>query len=90
MDGDCQSGKCGPERNTYWDVLLHEPNWIFADDATASLDEPTEKLVYQVLRERLPDATLVSISQRPAVLAYHEKRWTLVPKPEGHFELQTA
>jgi putative ATP-binding cassette transporter len=78
------------QRLVFARVLLHEPNWIFADDATASLDEATEKRVYAILRQRLPNATVVSISQRPGVLAYHEKRWTLVPRPEGHFELQTA
>jgi putative ATP-binding cassette transporter len=71
-------------------VLLHEPDWIFADDATASLDEATEQRVYDVLRRRLPHATLVSITQRPGVLAYHERRWTLVPRPEGPFALQTT
>jgi putative ATP-binding cassette transporter len=78
------------QRLVFARVLLHEPDWIFADDATASLDEPTEKRVYQVLRQRLPHATLVSITQRPAVLAYHERRWTLVPRHDGPFELRTA
>ncbi|HVM96919.1 MAG TPA: ABC transporter ATP-binding protein/permease, partial [Candidatus Acidoferrales bacterium] len=30
-------------------VLLHEPNWIFMDDATAALDEAVEKRVYGIL-----------------------------------------
>jgi putative ATP-binding cassette transporter len=78
------------QRVVFARVLLHEPDWIFADDATASLDEAMEKRVYNVVRHRLPHATLVSITQRPAVLAYHERRWTLVPHPDGPFTLQTT
>jgi putative ATP-binding cassette transporter len=78
------------QRLVFARVLLHEPEWIFADDATASLDEATEKRVYEILRERLPHATLLSITQRPAVLAYHERRWTLVPSPDGAFALRTT
>jgi putative ATP-binding cassette transporter len=34
------------------------------DEATAALDEPTEAELYRVLRERLPDTTIVSIGHR--------------------------
>jgi putative ATP-binding cassette transporter len=78
------------QRIVFARVLLHEPDWILGDDATASLDEAMEKRVYQILRERLPHATLLSITQRPAALAYHDHRWTMVPRAGGGFELQTA
>ncbi|HWP65812.1 MAG TPA: ABC transporter ATP-binding protein/permease [Candidatus Limnocylindria bacterium] len=71
-------------------VLLHEPDWIFGDDATGSLDEATERRVYDILHERLPHATLVSITQHAAAVAYHDRRWTLVPRENGVFALQTA
>jgi putative ATP-binding cassette transporter len=78
------------QRVVFARVLLHEPEWIFADDATASLDEATEKRVYDVLRERLPRATIISITQRPAVLPYHERRWTIVPSDGGPPRLEAA
>jgi len=77
------------QRVVFARVLLHEPDWIFGDDATASLDEVMEKRVYEILRERLPRATLLSITQRPGALAYHDRRWTIVPR-EGHFVLETT
>jgi putative ATP-binding cassette transporter len=71
-------------------VLLHEPDWVFLDDATAALDEETEGRAYQILEQRLPRATLVSIAHRPAVARYHGRRWTLVPQPGGPALLQAA
>jgi len=77
------------QRVVFARVLLHEPDWIFGDDATASLDEAMEKRVYEILRERLPHATLLSITQRPAAIAYHNRRWTIVPHAGGA-ELQST
>jgi putative ATP-binding cassette transporter len=55
-------------------ALLAKPDWIFLDEATASLDPDAEAHLYQVLRERLPDTTLVSIAHRPSVAALHDER----------------
>jgi putative ATP-binding cassette transporter len=55
-------------------ALLAKPDWIFLDEATASLDPDAEACLYQVLKERLPNTTLVSIAHRPSVAAFHETR----------------
>jgi putative ATP-binding cassette transporter len=55
-------------------ALLAKPDWIFLDEATASLDQEGEDDLYRLLRERLPDATLVSIGHRSSVAAFHEER----------------
>jgi len=55
-------------------ALLARPDWIFLDEATASLDPDGEAQLYQTLRERLPDTTLVSIAHRPSVAAFHDAR----------------
>ena len=60
-------------------VLLHQPDWIFLDGATSSLDEETEQRMYALLRERLPRAAVVSIADRASIAQHHERRWTLVP-----------
>ena len=60
-------------------VLLQAPDWIFLDKATSALDEDTERDVYELLVERFPEASIVSITHRPAVAAYHTRTWTLVP-----------
>ena len=45
-------------------ALLHAPDYLFLDEATASLDEPGEAALYQLLDQRLPNAALVSIGHR--------------------------
>ena len=64
-------------------VLLNAPEWMFLDKATSSLDEETEKRVYQLLAERLPRSTLISIALGPRVAAYHARRWTITPMDHG-------
>lgn len=71
-------------------VLLHAPDWIFLDDATGALDEDAERRMYELLAERLPHAAVVSIAHRPAVIRYHTRRWTLVPKGDGRAVLELA
>ena len=54
-------------------ALLLKPDWLFLDEATASLDPEAEAAFYTVLRERLPGATMVSIAHRPAVARFHRR-----------------
>jgi len=58
-------------------ALLAKPDWIFLDEATASVDPEAEVELYKVLKQRLPNATLVSIAHRPSVAAFHERRLNL-------------
>jgi putative ATP-binding cassette transporter len=55
-------------------ALLAKPDWIFLDEATASLDPEAETELYATLKARLPNATLVSIAHRPSVAAFHEQK----------------
>lgn len=54
-------------------ALLLKPDWLFLDEATSALDEPSEQALYGVLKERLPDATLVSIGHRSTLNAIHAR-----------------
>jgi putative ATP-binding cassette transporter len=65
-------------------ALLHEPDFLFLDEATASLDEPSEAAVYKLLEERLKNCTIVSIGHRSTLSAFHDRRLTLAPEPGGH------
>jgi len=60
--------------------LLQKPEWLFLDEATASLDEPIEARLYRLIQERLPNTTVVSIAHRPGVARHHTKRFKLVPE----------
>jgi putative ATP-binding cassette transporter len=53
------------------------PDFLFLDEATASLDEPAEAALYRLLQERLPATTIVSIGHRSTLLAFHSRRLTL-------------
>ena len=64
-------------------ALLNQPDWIFLDEATAALDEPTGAALYRLLIERLPNAALVSIAHDSYVADFHDRRVTLVPGPDG-------
>ncbi len=65
-------------------ALLHAPDFLFLDEATASLDEPAEAGLYQLLRTRLKDTTIVSIGHRSTLNAFHDKQLTLVPEGSAH------
>ena len=64
-------------------ALLAKPDWLFLDEATAALDEPTEAEIYRMLRERLPGTTIVSIGHRSTLQAFHERRIDMRPADES-------
>ena len=55
-------------------ALLWAPDFLFLDEATASLDEPAEAALYQLLERRLARATIVSIGHRATLAALHKRR----------------
>jgi putative ATP-binding cassette transporter len=58
-------------------ALLHAPDYLFLDEATASLDEPAEAALYTLIESRLPNAAIVSIGHRSTLTAFHERRLEL-------------
>ena len=66
-------------------ALLAKPDWLFLDEATAALDEPTEAEVYRMLRRRLPNTTLVSIGHRSTLVAFHDRRIDMRRDDGGRF-----
>lgn len=59
-------------------VLLHKPDWLFLDEASASLDPANEAAMYRLLIERLPGAGIVSVAHRESLAAFHDKTLELV------------
>ena len=53
-------------------ALLHEPQYLFLDEATASLDEASEAALYRLLAEQLKATTTVSIGHRSTLRAFHD------------------
>lgn len=65
-------------------AILQAPDVLFLDEATASLDEPSEAALYRLLQERLPKATIVSIGHRSTLAAFHRRRLALERDGELH------
>ena len=68
-------------------ALLHVPQYLFLDEATASLDEPSEARLYRLLAENLPDTTIISIGHRSTLQAFHQHSVALAPEGD-HFTLR--
>jgi putative ATP-binding cassette transporter len=58
-------------------ALLHAPQYLFLDEATASLDEASEARLYRLLEEHLPATTIVSIGHRSTLVALHKRNVAL-------------
>jgi putative ATP-binding cassette transporter len=68
-------------------ALLHAPQYLFLDEATASLDEASEAALYRLIEEKLPATTIVSIGHRSTLEAFHQRNATLV-RDGDRFALQ--
>jgi len=68
-------------------ALLHAPDYLFLDEATASLDEPSEAALYKLLAEKLPQTTVVSIGHRSTLDAFHQRNISMV-RDGDHFTLR--
>jgi putative ATP-binding cassette transporter len=64
-------------------ALLAKPDWLFLDEATASLDPESETALYEAIRKWLPNTTVVSIAHRPAVAAWHDRHLVVQRGADG-------
>ena len=65
-------------------AILHAPHFLFLDEATASLDEPSEEALYRLMQERLAGTTLVSIGHRSTLTRFHRRGFALERDGEVH------
>jgi putative ATP-binding cassette transporter len=63
-------------------AILHAPDYLFLDEATASLDEPSEADLYRLIEARLPGTAVVSIGHRSTLFAFHRRHIAVVPTGE--------
>jgi vitamin B12/bleomycin/antimicrobial peptide transport system ATP-binding/permease protein len=68
-------------------ALLLAPQYLFLDEATASLDEASEAMLYRLIEEKLPATTIVSIGHRSTLEAFHQRHVVLARDGE-RFALQ--
>jgi putative ATP-binding cassette transporter len=62
------------QRLAFARALLTRPDWLFLDEATASLPEADQDQLYRLLHEELKRTTIVSIGHREGLARYHAKR----------------
>jgi putative ATP-binding cassette transporter len=60
------------QRISFARILLHQPEWIFLDESTSSLDLANEKYLYKLLKEKLPNSTVISVGHQASTEAFHE------------------
>jgi vitamin B12/bleomycin/antimicrobial peptide transport system ATP-binding/permease protein len=68
-------------------ALLLAPQYLFLDEATASLDEASEAALYRLIEEKLPATTIVSIGHRSTLEAFHQRNVVLAREGD-RFALQ--
>ena len=66
------------QRLTFARLLLAAPVLVFLDEATAALDEGMEHAMYDLLRERLPGCTVVSVGHRGSLAGLHTSELELL------------
>jgi vitamin B12/bleomycin/antimicrobial peptide transport system ATP-binding/permease protein len=58
-------------------AILNQPKWLFLDEATSALNESAELQMYELLIERIPEVTLVSIAHRASVDKFHRQKYVI-------------
>ena len=67
------------QRLAFARTLLYRPDWLFLDEATSALDAEAERRMYELLAQRLPNATLISVAHKPEVAASHRRKVVIDP-----------
>ncbi len=71
------------ERLAFARLLLHKPGWVFLDEATAALDEDSQRRVMGLFDDELKQTTVLSIGHRPDLAVYHTRTLQLVHGLDG-------
>lgn len=65
------------QRVAFIRILLTKPDVVFLDETTSALDETTEHLLYQTIKERLPEMIILSVGHRSTLQQFHNKQLKL-------------
>lgn len=74
------------QRLAFGRLLLARPDAAFLDEASSALDEGLQDAMYRLLRQRLPQAWLISVGHRNTLLAHHAQQ--LVLDGQGGWRLE--
>ena len=62
------------QRLAFGRILIARPSLAFFDETTSALDEGMEHAIYELVRERMPDCTIVSVGHRSSLENLHSNR----------------
>lgn len=62
------------QRLAFSRLLVLKPDFIFLDEATASVDEKSEAHLYSLLTASLPQSAVTSVGHRSSLLAWHSEK----------------
>ena len=65
------------QRLAFARLLLHKPKVVFLDEASASLDEGMEHAMYRLIRDKLPNTTIISVGHRSTLIPLHQQQLEL-------------
>jgi len=71
------------QRLAFARLIIHKPNLVVLDEATSALDPESQEKLMQLLNEKLPEATLISVGHRPELEAFHERKLVLKHQTGG-------
>jgi len=60
------------QRISFVRIFIHKPDWVFLDETTSFLDLDNERRLYNFLKTKLPNCSIISIGHRPSLAEYHD------------------
>ena len=65
------------QRIAFARLLVHRPDIVIMDEATAALDVPSQDSMMELFRSELAAATVISVGHRPELEEYHNRKLSL-------------
>lgn len=87
-DGRFSGGE--QQRVAFARVILANPSTLFLDECTSALDTQSERELYQLLVDRLPHATVVSVAHRKELAEFHTLTIDFPARPTREDESTTG
>ncbi len=66
------------QRVAFARILLQRPDYVFLDEATASVDEEMEEMLYKLIRAHLSHTAVISVGHRSTLRVWHDSQLRLM------------
>jgi putative ATP-binding cassette transporter len=71
------------QRVAFARVLVQQPDIIVMDEGTSALDPSSQEHLMNLIQERLPNLTIISVGHRPELEKFHQRKLVLEARKEG-------